>query len=253
MKYYDALLRMGIFSKREINKLTGNPESAKTFLRSAEKNGQIENIRHNYYAVKSLETGNVIPSRFAIGSCVNETAYISHHTAFEYYGMSNQIFGIVYVSSASTFRDFTYDGVEYKYLASRADFGVTSPTTNIRVTDIERTVLDNIKDFSRIGGLEELLRCLSMVTVVDENKLLQYLLKYNNRFLYQKVGYILSHYKNMKLSADFFNACKENIGKSIRYLYDGIQYESPKYYTEWQIHAPADLMKLIDEGGGAIV
>lgn len=253
MKYYDALLRMEVFSKQEINQLTGNPNSAKTFLRSAVNNGQAEKIRHNYYAVKSLETGKVIPSRFTIGTGINKTAYLSHHTAFEYYGMANQVFGTVYVSSTSRFQDFDHDGLEYKFLPSKVDFGITSPSQHIKVTDIERTILDNIKDFSKIGGLEEILRCLSMVTVVDEAKLLKYLAAYNNQFLYQKAGYILSLYKNMKLSDAFFNKCKENIGKSVRYLYDGIQYESPQYYPKWQLHAPSDLLKLIDEGGDAIV
>lgn len=253
MKYYDDLLRMEVFSKREINALLGNPESAKTFLRSAEKNGQVEKLRHNYYAVKSLETGKVIPSRFIIACGINTSAYISHHTAFEYYGMANQVFGTAYVSSSSTFQDFTHDGVEYKCLLSKLDFGISSPAEHIWVTDTERTILDSIKDFLKIGGLEELLRCLSMVTVVDENKLLKYLSLYDNQFLYQKAGYILSHYKNMKLSTAFFNSCKEKIGKSVRYLYDGIQYESPQYYSDWQLNAPADLMKIIDEGGDAIV
>jgi len=253
VKYYDALLRMEVFSKQEINQLMGNSDSAKTFLRSAVNNGQVEKIRHNYYAVKSLETGKVIPSRFAIGTGINKTAYLSHDTAFEYYGMANQVFGVVYVSSASKFQDFEHDGVKYKYLLSKVDFGIASPSKHIKVTDIERTILDNIKDFSKIGGLEELLRCLSMITVVDEEKLLEYLVAYNNQFLFQKTGYILSHYKNMKLSDAFFDKCKGNIGKSVRYLYDGIQYEAPRYYPKWQLHAPSDLMKLIDEGGDAIV
>ena len=252
MKYYDALIRLEVFSKEEINRLTGNPDSAKTFLRSAVNNGQAEKIRHNYYAVKSLETGKAIPSRFVIGSGINESAYLSHHTAFEYYGMANQVFETVYVSSTSKFRDFSHDGIGYKYLISKIDFGVVTPTKHVKVTDIERTILDNIKDFFKIGGLEELLRCLSMVTVVDETILLKYLAAYDNQFLYQKTGYMLSHFKNIRLSDAFFNKCAENIGDSIRYLYDGIQYESPQYITKWQVFAPADLMKLIDEGGDAI-
>jgi len=243
---------MEVFSKEEINRLTGNPNSAKSFLRSAMDNGIAEKIRYNYYAVKSLETGKVIPSRFVIGSGINESAYLSHHTAFEYYGMANQVFGTVYVSSSSKFRNFSHDGIDYKYLLSKSDFGVVAPAKHIKITNIERTILDNIKDFMKIGGLEELLRCLSMVTVVDEAMLLKYLALYDNQFLYQKAGYILSHYKNIILSDAFFNKCTENIGESVRYLYDGIQYESPQYNPDWQVFAPVDLMKLIDKGGDAI-
>lgn len=253
MKYYSALLNLGLFTKEQINQLTGNPDTAKTLLKNALKNGYIERIRHNYYAVKSLETERVIPSRFAIGSEINPSAYISHHTAFEYYGMANQVYGVVYVSSVAKFQDFSHDGVEYEYLSSKQNFGIVTPAVHIRVTDMERTILDNIKDFAKIGGLEELLRCLSMVTMVDEEKLLKYLTEYQSQFLYQKAGYILSHYKNMKLSDAFFSTCKKKFGKSKRYLHDGIKYELPKYYPEWQLYAPADLMKLIDEGGDAIV
>lgn len=253
MKHYDALLQMGVFSKQDINALFGNPNSAKSFLQSAVKNGQVEKIRHGYYAVKSLETGKVIPSRYEIGSSVDSTSYISHHSAFEFYGMANQVFGTVYVSSDKNFKDFVHDGIEYKYLVSKLNFGIVSTAGHVRVTDIERTVLDNIKDFMKVGGLEELLRCLSMVTIIDEIKLKKYLSLYNNQFLYQKVGYILSYYPSMKLSTNFFENCRTHIGKSKRYLYDGIQYESPMYFPEWQIHAPKDLMKLVDEGGDVIV
>jgi predicted transcriptional regulator of viral defense system len=253
VKYYAELLKLGLFTKEDINQLAGNQDTAKSILRSAMHNGYVERIRHNYYAVKSLETGQPIANRFAIGSMVNSSAYISHHTAFEYYGMANQVFSTVYISSTSKFKDFLHDGVEYKYLTSKQNFGIIKLASHVKVTDIERTILDGIKDFIKIGGLEELLRCLSMVTVADEVKLLSYLAEYKNQFLCQKAGYILSHYKNIKLSQAFFSACKQMIGKSKRYLYDGVQFESSKYYSEWQLFAPYDLMKLLDEGGEAIV
>jgi len=32
-------------------------------------------------------------------------------------------------------------------------------TTEVRITDLESTVIDNIQDFNKIGGFEELLSC----------------------------------------------------------------------------------------------
>jgi predicted transcriptional regulator of viral defense system len=115
MKYYSQLLSLRLFSKEQINKLSGNSDTAKTFLESALQDGYIERIRHNYYAIKSLETGRAIPNRYAIGSEINPSAYISHHTAFEYYGMANQVYGIVCVSSVAKFQDFSYDNVDYTF------------------------------------------------------------------------------------------------------------------------------------------
>ncbi|MDD3931489.1 MAG: hypothetical protein PHT04_04890, partial [Eubacteriales bacterium] len=62
MKYYSELLKLGLFTKEDINQLAGNQDTAKSILRSALHNGYIERLRHNYYAVKSLETGQAIPT-----------------------------------------------------------------------------------------------------------------------------------------------------------------------------------------------
>ena len=123
----------------------------------------------------------------------------------------------------------------------------------VRVTDIERTIVDSIKDFSKIGGLEELLRCLAMVTYATEDKLIKYLKIYDNQFLWQKTGYILSCYPNMKLSEQFFETCKTNSQKSVRYLYEELKYENPVFSNEWGLYIPNDIMKLLDEGGESLV
>ncbi|MGV8147179.1 MAG: hypothetical protein ACLKAK_12080 [Alkaliphilus sp.] len=52
------------------------------------------------------------------------TAYISHHSAFEYYGLANQVFYEVYVSSETKFQKFDFGKVTFKYIASRMKEGV---------------------------------------------------------------------------------------------------------------------------------
>lgn len=253
MKYYNDFIKLGLFTKEQANQIIGNSNAAKVYLRNALNEGSIKRIRHNYYAVMSLESKQPIPSRFAIGSQINPSAFISHHTAFEYYGMANQVFNEVFVSSTRKFKEFEFDGGKYRYLPTQFSFGVEKFAQSIRVTDMERTILENIKDFSKHGGLEELLHCLSMVTLVDQSKLLTYLEKYANQFLYQKSGYILKYFPAMKLSEEFFSACKDKIGKSRRYLYEGIQQESPKYISEWQLYVPQNLLMRVEDGGDILV
>lgn len=70
-----------------------------------------------------------------------------------------------------------------------------------------------------------MLRCFSMITFVDEQKLLEYLKAYDNQFLYQKAGFILSYFqKSMKINDIFFEKCKTKIKKSVRYLYAEINF-----------------------------
>ena len=99
---------------------------------------------------------------------------------------------------------------------------------------------------AKIGGLEELLRCLMMITYADADKLTRYLAIYDNCFLWQKVGYILSHFPNMKLPVSFFDTCKANARKNVRYLYEDIKKESPVFESEWGLYVPKDMMKLLE-------
>jgi predicted transcriptional regulator of viral defense system len=131
-----------------------------------------------------METGEPVPNRYRIGSNITKTAYISRHSAFEYYGCSNQVFYEVYVSGNNRFAAFNYDNVTYLYIAPRINDGIELKPDGVRVTDMERTVLDSINNFEKIAGLEELLRCLELIPFANEDKLLAYLELYGKQALY---------------------------------------------------------------------
>ena len=128
--------------------------------------------------------------------------------------------------------------------------GIEEKPDGVRVTDIERTVLDSINDFEKIAGLEELLRCLELIPLIDEEKLLEYLERYGKQFLYQKTGYVLTHLKNeLRLSERFFEICEGNVSKSVRYLYNGIEHEKNAFDNRWQLFVPNNLLKILSQGG----
>ncbi|MEN6292217.1 MAG: hypothetical protein ABFD07_09435, partial [Methanobacterium sp.] len=243
------------FSYNDVVKLTGNKKTADSFLRRYKFKGLIVSVKKNLYVAINPETMASSVTPFEIASCINEHSYVSHHSAFTYYGMANQVFTQVYVSSPNRFNNVEFNGTSYVYVHHNINSGIVSPTPRVRITDLDRTILDSIKDFTKIGGLEELLRCLLMVTFVDKTKLLAYLAEYKNQFLYQKTGYILSHYrKEMKLGSEFFDECQKNIVQSKRYLYPELKKDKAASYSrEWGLCVPANLLKFIDEGGDEIV
>ena len=254
MTTYQKLLSLGCLTREELLLMANNPKTADSIIYTHKLNGNIKSVKRNLYVAISKETHSPIATPFEIASKITNDSFISHHSAFEYYGLANQVFSDIYVSTSRRFYDFEFDGKTFKYVNSKNDFGITTIKNKLRVTDIERTILDSIKDFTKIGGLEELLRCLLMITFFDETKMLNYLSIYDNQFLYQKTGYILSHYKvQMKISDSFMENCKSRIHKSVRYFYDEIKFENPVFNSDWQLFVPADLMKLIDEGGNEIV
>ncbi|MDR1993945.1 MAG: transcriptional regulator [Nitrososphaerota archaeon] len=244
MKYYAELAKMKCFTKTDLEKITDNTNTAGSILKTYQKKGYIKQIKRNLYATVSLETDEIIPTRYKIANTITNDTYLSHHTAFEYYGCTNQVFNTTYVSGKTRFTPFEFDNINYQYIYPRLTAGTMENTDGVRTTDIERTILDSINDFEKIAGLEELLQCLELIPYTNENKLLHYLKLYNKQILYQKTGYILSYFKDtLRLSDQFFEKCKQTIGKSIRYLYMEITTENKVRFDKyWQLFVPQNLI-----------
>jgi len=251
VEVYNQLAKYPIFTIAEVERLAGNTKTAYSQLDRLMKNGLVKKIRKNIYSAINPVTGQIVATRYQIACAITDTAYISHHSAFEYYGLANQVFYDVYVSSETRFNSFEYDNITYKFVASRMGEGVVKAknTTGVRITDIERTVIDSIRDYNKIGGFEELLHCLEGVHFLDEAKIVRYLEVYNTQGLYQKVGYLLEHYqKEMQLSNAFSDFCKGKIGKSKRYLLNDSN-ERSIYNSEWELMVPEGLFKIAEQGG----
>jgi predicted transcriptional regulator of viral defense system len=251
MKHYGRLLQMGCFTRKDLTQMVGGENTAGSLIYSYKKKGLIKSVRRNLFVAISLETGQPVASRFSIASHAAPDAVVSHHSAFEYHGYANQVYYEMYVTAQTRFRSFEYDGISYRCLSGDIDHGVLERPGGVRVSDIERTVLDSINDFERVGGLEELLRCLEMVPCLDAEKLLGYLAEYDTGYLYQKAGYILEHLREaLYLPDSFFDSCKGAIPKTKRYLYKGLQKQPHVLSADWRLYVPAGFAAITDKRVG---
>lgn len=246
MKYYEKLLELGCFSKRDLEQITGNEATAKWVAYEYQKKKYIEQVKRDLYVTISLETKQPIANRYEIASHISKDATVSYHSAFEFYGYSNQVFYETQVISSSRFRDFEYSGVTYRRFTSRITDGVIE-INGTRVTTLERTVIDSINLFDKICGLEELLRCLALIPSLNESSLIAILEKYDSGFLYQKTGYILSAFADsLGLSNHFFLHCRSHLPKGKSYLSD--EEQEFVYHKEWKLYAPKNLTYILDKG-----
>jgi predicted transcriptional regulator of viral defense system len=250
MKYLEELHKLKIFHKKEVVSLTKEENAAKEILRRYKKQKLINRVRRDLYVATDLATKVSLANKFEIASHITPSSYLAYHAALEYHGLAHQVFYELYVSSKELFNNFDYEGISFSFCQSKSDIGVVNPVTDslVRVTDLERTVIDCIDRIDLSGGLEELVQCFAIITYVNEKKLLDYLHHFNKQVLYQKAGFILSHFqKEMKLSNAFIEICQSKIGKSTRYLTD-IQ-ESNTYFKEWKLCAPENILSFLEQGG----
>ena len=247
MKIYKELAALRCFTHADMVRLTGSESAAQWQIKNYLKKGYVERVRRDLYAVISLETEQPIPNRYQIASRIAEDACVSHHSAFEYYGYANQVFYDVYFVTEKKVRPFDHDGLHYQPQVWHGNTGIMQMNNGVRVTTLERAVIDSIADFTRVSGLEELLRCLMLIPSLDDEKLLEALKMYGRGQLYQKAGYVLEVFKDeLHLSDAFFTECEKCSSVSKTYMFE--KQEDFVFHDKWLLYAPKDLMKLVDKG-----
>lgn len=251
MKYLESLMELECFSRQDVVSMTGSEDAAHSLLYDYLAKGYIERVRRDLYVAISLETKQPVANRYKIASHLADDACISYHTAFEYFGYGNQVFYEVYVLTHSRFRSFVYDGVSYTRVSPKIAGGIITDRSGVRTTDLERTVIDSIHGFEKIGGLEELLRCLLLIPSLNGDKLIQYLDEYGLSTLYQRVGYIFDQLSGeIGIPERVMTHCQKRLPESKRYLYVSTNNKQDifVFHPEWRLFAPKRLMEIVIKG-----
>ena len=106
MRYYADLLKLRCFTKADVVALTGSAAAARLLLTAYRKRGYVDRVRRSLWVVLGLDDHQPVASRYQIASAINRDAYISHHSAFEYYGYATQVSYEMCVTSATRFTPF---------------------------------------------------------------------------------------------------------------------------------------------------
>ena len=237
-----------LFAKKDVIDQFADDKQFENHMASMVRSGKVVKIRNGLYAqIDNL--GVPLTTKFEIVSKINDESFVSHHSALEYYGVANQVFNTLTVGSKKKFNDFSFDDVDYTRQAVK-DFTqvIYIVTAGVRVATLERAVVDCIDNIDLGGGIDELLNALEQIRVLDENRLAEILRAYNKVILYQKVGFILEHYKDKYMLSDkFFADCKSRLTNQIKYFLND-EYSDISYNSDWQLMAPKNLKSRISGG-----
>ncbi|AGL03749.1 type IV toxin-antitoxin system AbiEi family antitoxin domain-containing protein [Desulfoscipio gibsoniae] len=244
MKYYEDFLKMEVFNLKDAQKVVGSIENAKVLLNSYVKNGLVKRVRRDLYCAVNLENRDAPANRYLVGSKINDSAYLTYHSAFEVHGLSHQVSFVVYVSSEQKISDFEFEGVLYKYVGKGIKEGVTHYRLNdkVKLTDLERTVVDSLDRPDYCGGVHELDEILKICTVLDETKLANYLEMYNKQILYKKAGYFLErHQQSLGITDGLLSLIEKKTGNTKKYLSEEAQNGSGVLIKRWALIVPKTL------------
>jgi len=250
MKYYEDFLKLEVFNLEDAQKVVGSVENTKVILNSYVKKGLVKRVRRNLYCAVNLENRKATADRYLVASKINNNAYLTYHSAFEIHGLSHQVSFLVYVASEQKISDFEFEGVLYKYVGKGIQEGIAhySLNNNIRLTDLERTVVDSLDRLDYCGGVYELDEILKICRVLDEAKLAKYLEIYDKQILYKKAGYFLERYQqSLGITDGFLSQIEKRTGNTKSYLDKEAKSDNGMLIKRWGLIVPKPL-----EGKGDI-
>ncbi len=244
-EYIEKLQSWRIWSLEDIGQLYKSPISARELMRNYISRGIVSSVRRNLFVANDLATGLPIPGRYEIGSRIAKNAYIAYHSALEYHGIAQQLSFTVQVCTAKKFRPFSFDDQDYSYCNSAFEDGVMTPVADsfVRVTDIERTIVDCADRIDFAGGWEEILSSFEMIHRPDFRTIEKYLGKYGKKTLYAKLGLLSEHFTTLwNTPADFLEKCHLHC-KQLSYFTS--KEDSTAYFKQWNIYVPDAMFKYI--------
>jgi predicted transcriptional regulator of viral defense system len=132
----------------------------------------------------------------------NAPSFISHASAMEIHRMVTQPQLVVFASSSKRLRSRTLHGTEFRFVFVRPEqqFGTikhwVTKQEAVDVSDLERTVIDGLRQPEYCGGVTDVAKGLWMrQSDISVTRLVDYALRLGIGAVIRRLGYLLELYK----------------------------------------------------------
>lgn len=233
------------FGAEEAADCLGVPrERASRLLRHLASQGWLARVKHGLYVAVPLEarsSGQWIEDPWVAGSKAFAPCYIAGWSACEHWGLTDQIFSEIAVVTAKPIRKKrqTIQRTTFvvKQLAPNQIFGTKAlwrRESRVEVSDPSRTVIDMLDDPRLGGGIRHVAAALDeyWASYLDEQRLLGYAARRNNRSVYKRLGYLLE-VQNIG-SPGLIEACRSSMSTGLAALDPSVS-EPGRIVKRWNL------------------
>lgn len=225
--FYKKLYTKRIFSLKDVLNQYKNYQVSKNYVQRLLKRKEAKRIRSGLYYIVPIDNEKYVPNPISIGADLVSPYYFSTITALYLHGIiKQQTLGNVFIFSKCS-KAFKYEKTTYKIRRTRHFFGIENMDfegVKVKVTDKERTFIDCLN--SKTISFKSFLKLVKDMEI-NFKRLLKYLDKLNNKFLYAKCGFALEKLQYKNVSEKDLRKLKNRTGKKIYYL----ERKIPSYTT----------------------
>lgn len=195
------------FTLADAQEITGlNSQLASSLLHKAVQRGIVSRLKPGLFVIVPQElgtsseyTGNpYLTAKRLAGSA---PCFISHASAMEIHRMVTQPQLVVFASSAKRLQSRSLHGTEFHFVLVKPEhyFGNAkhwvTKQESVDISDLERTVIDGLRQPEYCGGVTEVAKGLWMRHQdMKTNKLVEYALRMGNGAVIRRLGYLLELY-----------------------------------------------------------
>ena len=240
------------FKQYIISQGTTNPNTQKEILAYHLKKQNIIRIRRGLFACAPLSSGagesySVDP--YLIAGRINSDSVLAYHTAFDFHGVSYSLYHQFTFMSQQKIRPFTFQQTKFICLPfpktliknNKTDMEIITidrQGLNIKITSLERTLVDALDRPEYAGGWEEIWRSAEHIPILNFDKMIEYAISLDNATTIAKLGFFLEQHKE-KFNVDekTLTILQEKKPSSIHYLVRAKR-ESGKLIQRWNLVVP---------------
>jgi len=193
-----------LFGHRDVAKITGlKPGSVRSLVAGLVNRGIATRIKRGLFILVPFELGSereylgnpyVVARELAGGG----QYYLSHAAAMDIHRMVTQPQLVVYTTTPRAIRPKVVLGTEFRFVQCKPEhyFGFAeewlTKTEQIRVSDLERTVIDGLKQSEYCGGFTELAKGFWMRRDdMSSDRLVDYALRLDVGAVIRRLGFLL--------------------------------------------------------------
>lgn len=260
MKLNDFLSRNAVFTVEDLDRFlavngSGNPNTRKSILTYYRKQGRVIPVRRGLYATIPYggdpESSPVDP--YLVAAKLTEDAVLAYHTALEFHGKAYSAYRRYHYLSRHKSLPLIFQSREFirapvpHTLRSKGKemFGISSyrrAGVEIRVTNLERTLVDVLDRPDLTGSWEEIWRSLESIEFFDLAQVAEYLCLLENATTAAKVGFFLEqHRENLMVEDDYLSQLRNLRPRRPHYFARGRRKDCRLDKT-WNLLVPVEIL-----------
>jgi predicted transcriptional regulator of viral defense system len=260
MKLNEFLSQHAVFTVDELDRFlsargSGKPNTRKSLLTYYRKQGRIIPVRRGLYATVPLggDPASSPVDPYLVAAKMTADAVLAYHTALEFHGKAYSVYTRLYYVSTSKSLPLKFQAHEFVRAAvphplrakGKEMFGITSykrSGVELRVTNLERTLVDVLDRPDLTGSWEEIWRSLESVEFFDLDQIIEYVFLLENATTAAKVGFFLQQHRETLIVEDtHLNPLRKMRPRQPHYFIRGKR-KGCRWVKDWNLLVPVEIL-----------